>query len=81
MKQQIGLGFVAAALFAACAGSALAQNASNGTESGANTTSSQAGTGNAGDRTAQPGSTPHAAKHVRHHHKRRHHAAAASAPQ
>lgn len=81
MKQQIGLAVVAAALFAASAGAALAQNSSNGTLSGANTNDPAAGTGNAGDRTAQPGTTPPAPKHVRHHHRRHHHAKAASAPQ
>jgi hypothetical protein len=79
MKHQMGTAVLAAAILAAFAGTAAAQNTGTGTESGANTTTPAAGTGNAGDRTAQPGSTP-PAKHVRHH--RRHHRAksAASAP-
>jgi len=71
---------LAAAVLAAAAGVAEAQqNPSNGTESGTNTNSPLAGTGNAGDRTAQVGSTPPAPRHVRHHAKR-HHKAKASAP-
>jgi len=70
---------LAAAVLAAAAGAAAAQqNPSNGTESGTNTNSPVAGTGNAGDRTAQVGSTPPRAKPVRHH--KRHHKAKASAP-
>ena len=71
---------LAAAVLAAAAGVAAAQqNPSNGTESGTNTNSPMAGTGNAGDRTAQVGSTPSAAKPVHRHHRRHHKAKAPAA--
>jgi hypothetical protein len=79
MNRSIARGALAATLLAAATGLALAQQP--GTP-GTNPNTPQAGTGNAGDNTTQPGSTPPAAHthHVRHHkHKSKTASAAASA--
>jgi hypothetical protein len=67
MNRSLARGTLVATLLAAATGLALAQQP--GTP-GTNPNTPQAGTGNGGDNTAQPGSTPPAAHAPRKHHPR-----------
>jgi hypothetical protein len=50
----------------------------NGTVTGTNMGSVSAGTGNAGDKTQQPGASATTKSHAKHKHHRAHHAASAA---